>query len=237
MIDLNFIELSIQECNKKYKQTLKFVVVYDLHIHSNYSDGDGSIELIVRRAKEAKLKAISIVDHSIEHRFGLTERKAKQRQEEIEKVSAKYDIDVLSGIECGIDANGEIDLPTFKFDLVLVSIHIATCMEEYYRRVELCLENYDFDILSHFHSKIFGSLDGRNAERDAEIVDMLIERDIALEINTAHRAPPEDLLAICSNRKLRYSIGSDSHTLSRIADVRWGFEMAKKHLKKGVFIL
>jgi histidinol phosphatase-like PHP family hydrolase len=211
--------------------------MYDLHVHSNYSDGRGSIESIVRKAKEVGLKAIAIVDHSIEHRFGLTESKAKRRQEEIDKLSAKYNIEVLSGVECGIGANGEIALPAFKFDLVLASPHTPVCMEEYYRRIELCLKHHNFNVLSHFHSEIFGSIDGRDADRDAEIIDMLMGRDIALELNTTHRAPPEDLLAICSKRRVKYSVGSDSHSLNRIADVKWGFEMAKKYLRKGIFIL
>lgn len=211
--------------------------MYDLHIHSCYSDGNGDIEKIVRRAKEAGLKAIAIVDHSIEHRLGLTERKAKKRQEEIERVSAKYDIDVLSGIECGIGADGEIALPSFKFDLVLASIHAPVPMEEYYRRIELCLKKHDFDILAHFHSEVFGCIDGRDPNRDAEIIDTLIERDIALEINTAHRAPPEDLLELCSNRRIKYSIGSDSHAINRVGDISWGLEMARKYLKRGVFVL
>lgn len=211
--------------------------MYDLHIHSCYSDGNGDIERIVRRAKEAGLKAIAIVDHSIEHRLGLTERKAKKRQEEIERVSAKYDIDVLSGIECGIGADGEITLPAFKFDLVLASIHTPISKEEYYRRIELCLKKYDFDILAHFHSEVFGSIDGRDPDRDTEIIDLLIERDIALEINTAHRAPPEDLLELCSSRRIKYSIGSDSHAINRVGDISWGLEMARKYLRKGIFIL
>ena len=210
--------------------------MYDLHIHSCYSDGRGSIDEIVRRAKEAGLKAIAIVDHSIEHRLGLTESKARKRQEEIERAASKYDIDVLSGIECGIGVDGEIMLPNFKFDIVLASIHDVVPKDEYYRRIELCLKKYDFDVLAHFHSQVFGSIDGRDLNRDAEIIDILIERDIALEINTAHLAPPEDLLMLCSNRKIRYSIGSDSHSVSRVGDVRWGLEMARK-LKKGVFVL
>ena len=211
--------------------------MYDLHIHSCYSDGNGDIERIVRKAKEAGLKTIAIVDHSIEHRLGLTERKARKRQEEIERMSSKYDIEVLSGIECGIGADGEIALPDFKFDLVLVSIHEPIPKEEYYRRIELCLQKHDFDILAHFHSEVFCCIDGRDINRDAEIIDVLIERDIALEINTAHRAPPEDLLELCSSRRIKYSVGSDSHAINRVGDVRWGLEVARKYLKKGIFVL
>lgn len=213
--------------------------MYDLHIHSTYSDGDASIEQIIKKAKEVGLKTIAIVDHSMEHRFGLNERKAKKRQEEINRYASKYDIEVLSGVECGIKADGEIVLPRFKFDLVLASIHDFLYMDEYYHRIISCLKYNDFDVLAHLHSTMFGSLNGQDLEKDMEIVDLLIARDIALEINTAHSAPPLDFLELLDVKvkKIKYSVGSDSHSIKRVGDVSWGFEVARKYLKNGRFIL
>jgi putative hydrolase len=210
--------------------------MYDLHIHSCYSDGSGRIEEIIRKAKEAKLKTIAIVDHSIEHKFGLTEAKAKKRQEEIERFSSKYDIEVLSGVECGILADGEIALPDFKFDIVVVSVHIPLSTDEYYRRILKCIKKNEFDVLGHLHSNLFGSVD-EDIGKDMEIIDLLSERDIAVEINTSHDAPPTTFLQLCGDRKLRYSVGSDTHVLSGIGNVRRGFELAKKFLPGGKFIL
>lgn len=210
--------------------------MYDLHIHSCYSDGSVRIEEIVRRAKERRLKTIAIVDHSIDHKFGLTESKARKRQEEIERYSAKYDITVLSGIECGILADGEIALPDFKFDVIIASIHTHLSTTEYYHRIVECLKRNDFDILGHLHTTLFGGVD-EDPERDAEIIDLLDERGIALEINTGHDSPPENFLHLCRGRRLRYSVGSDTHVVSRIGDVSKGFRLAKKFLPKGRFLL
>jgi putative hydrolase len=110
-------------------------------------------------------------------------------------------------------------------------------MNEYYRRIKLCLQNYTIDVLAHFHSTIFNTFDGRDSEKDEEILDLLVENAIGLELNTAHLAPPESVLERCLGKKIRYSIGSDSHSLHRIADVEWGFRMANRFLKKGEFIL
>ena len=211
--------------------------MYDLHIHSEYSDGSASIEQIIRKAKEVGLKVIAIVDHSIEHRFGLNERKARKRQEEIDKYSSKYDIEVLSGVECGIKADGEIFIPRFKFDLILASIHDFLYADEYYYRIIECLKHRDFDILAHLHSTVFGSLNGRDLEKDLEVIDLLVERDIAIELNTAHFSPPTDFLELLGHARVKYSVGSDSHSIRRVGDVSWGFEMARKYLKNGRFIL
>ncbi len=198
--------------------------VYDIHIHSRYSDGEAEVGEIARRAKERGLKVIAITDHSIEHPLGLSEGKAKRRQEEIDAARSRYDIEILSGVECGIGGDGEIAMPDFEFDVVIASIHECLPPEEYYRRIELCIKKYEFDILGHFHSNIFNSYE-RIPEKDAEILDMLAEHDIALEINTAHRAPPLDLLN--PEKKLKYSIGSDAHTLSRVGDIDWALKTAR----------
>lgn len=210
--------------------------MYDLHIHSCYSDGSAKIEEIIKRASEKGLKAIAIVDHSVEHKFGLTEAKARKRQDEIERFSAKYNITVLSGVECGILADGEIVLPDFKFDLIIASIHNHLSTQEYYHRILECLRKNEFDVLGHLHSTLFGSVNG-DLKMDLGIIDMLEEREIALEINTGHNSPPDDFLQLCRGKKLRYSVGSDTHVLSRIGDVSKGFRTAKKFFPNARFLL
>lgn len=205
----------------------------DLHIHSIYSDGTARIDMIAKKAKEKGLKVIAIVDHSLEHRKGLTEDKLKRRQLEIEKAKDTYGIEILSGIECGILPDGEIALPNFKFDLVIASIHDIMKTEEYYHRIKECLrKNSDkIHVLGHLHSEMFNC--GRDYSQDVEIVDILLECDVALEINSLHHAPPIDFLEICSGRNLKFSVGSDAHTLNRVGDVEWCFEMVRRFLKNG----
>jgi putative hydrolase len=208
--------------------------MFDLHIHSRYSDGGATVDEIARKAKEMGLKVIAIVDHSVEHRLGITEDKAKRRQMEIEEAREKYDIEILSGVECGILPEGEIQLPNFEFDLIIASIHDFLPVQEYYYRIKRCLVKYGdkIHILGHMHSDLFGSA-GRDFVQDVEVIDLLVENDVALEINTAHRAPPLDFLEMCTNRRMFYSVGSDAHTLERVGDVKWGFEMAKRYIRKG----
>ncbi len=210
--------------------------MYDLHIHSEYSDGNAKIEEIIKRAKEKGLKAIAIADHSIEHRLGLTESKARKRQAEIERFSSKYDIEVLSAIECGILPDGEIALPEFRFDLILVSIHTQLHPAEYYDRIMKCIKKHQVDVLAHLHSELFGSV-SEIPELDLEIVDLIEENEIALEINSHHMAPPDNFLEMCRGKKIKYSVGSDSHILNEIGKTEIAWKKAKLYLNKGKFIL
>jgi putative hydrolase len=211
--------------------------VYDLHIHSSYSDGNASVDEIARKAKERGLKLIAIVDHSKELPFGLTERKAKNRQIEIENARSKYGIEILSGIECSINSAGEIILPDFKFDFVIASVHEFVSGEAYYRRIFDCMDCYDFDVLGHPFSKLFG-FDENIGELDMKLIDKLEERSIALEINSSHHCPPDEFLELCRGRDLKYSIGSDAHILSKAGDVEWSVKKAKTYLNTSrLFIL
>jgi len=203
----------------------------DFHIHSQYSDGQASVEEIARRAKEKGLKAIAIVDHSIELPFGLTEGKARMREIEIENASSLYGIKIYSGIECSINAAGEIFLPDFEFDFVIASVHEYVYGEDYYRRVLSCIEKYDVDVIGHPFSRLFG-FDGRNESLDEKLLDAVEELGVAIELNSSHKSPQDEFLSLCVDRKITYSIGSDSHTLSGVGEVGWSVEKAKRYMAR-----
>ncbi len=208
----------------------------DLHIHSVYSDGAASIDEIARRARERGLRVIAVVDHSAEHPRGLNESKARRRRLEIEQAEQKYGIRILDGVECGILEDGKIILPKHDFDLIIASVHTPLRSDELYRRLKKCITEQDFHVLGHMHAEMF-SLDGRDDERDLEILDLLEETGRALEINANHEAPPEETLRLCSGRKLLYSLGSDAHTLSRVVDIGRARRLAKIYLRSGKNIL
>ena len=207
----------------------------DLHIHSKYSDGRSSVEEIAKRARERGLKVIAVVDHSSEHPLGLNEKKAKLRSLEIRNAEERYGIKILDGVECGILEDGIIQKPKHDFDLVIASVHSRLPVKEFYKRVIRCIKTQDFHVLGHLHAEMFYS--GRIEELDAEIIDLLIENGIALELNSQHRAPPEDFLELCMDRRIIYSIGSDAHSPERVGDVSWSKKMAKIYLRKGLTIL
>lgn len=200
----------------------------DLHIHSNFSDGKASVFEIAKKAKELGLKAIAIVDHSIELSFGLDERKAKLRQIEIENARSLFGIKIYSSIECGINHHGEIFLPNFDFDFIIASVHENTV--DYYGRVIKCIEKNDFEVLGHPLSDMFEFV--RDQKLEEKMLDTLEAYGIALEINSTHRCPPEDLLMSCADRRIVVSIGSDAHRLENVGKVEWCEERRKKYLRR-----
>ncbi len=207
--------------------------MFDLHVHSSYSDGSGKIMEIVEKAKERRLEVICIADHSVEHPKGLDERKARRRIAEIEMAEQKFGIRILNGIECGILEGGRIEKPEVEFDFVIASIHAYLTPEEYYRRLRECIKTQDVHVLGHLHSDMFG-LNGRIPEYDLEILDLAKENCVAIEVNNHHRSPPLDLIEEAGRKGLIYSIGSDAHTVTRVGDVSWAKKIAEKFFRKSV---
>jgi len=81
---------------------------FDLHIHTNYSDGVLSPEEIVETAKKFGLEAIGISDHFLTQKMDIrntinNKEKFIQYLNTLEELSAKTDIQILKGIE--IDAS------------------------------------------------------------------------------------------------------------------------------------
>ncbi len=205
----------------------------DLHIHSNFSDSKATVFEIARKAKELGLKAIAIVDHSIELSFGLDEKKAKLRQIEIDDARSIYGIKIYSGIECGINHSGEIFLPQHEFDFIIASVHENT--SDYYGRVIKCVERNEFDVLGHPLSEMFEFV--RDPKLEEEMLDALEANGIALELNSTHKCPPEDLLVRCADRRIKVSLGSDAHRIENVGKVEWCEERRKKYLRRAeIFI-
>ncbi|MDI9645339.1 MAG: PHP domain-containing protein [Archaeoglobales archaeon] len=198
----------------------------DLHIHSNYSDGKGSIAEIARIAKRKNLKKIAIVDHN-----SFNERKAKRRQEEIDDASSAFGVKIYSGIECDIEEDGKIYLPDFDFDIVIASIHSNLDGLKYYERIIKCVETYEVHVVAHVFSPIFG-FESRIEELDRKLVDAMKNAEVAVEINSLHKCPDVDFLMMCDEAGLYYSIGSDAHEISRVGEVSWSLKKAKRYMKR-----
>jgi DNA polymerase (family 10) len=101
----------------------------DLHVHSDWSDGRDSIEMMALAAKVRGYQYLAITDHSsgrgIAH--GLTTERLKQQLAEIRELNQKLDgIRIFSGIEVDIRVDGSLDLPDEvleELDIVVASIH------------------------------------------------------------------------------------------------------------------
>ncbi len=107
----------------------------DLHTHTTYSHGKGSVEDNVRAAKFRGLSQIAITDHGIRHPLvGVGRKKFPAMRRDVEEAEKKFGIRVMLGIEANIfGMSGQIDLSEKdieELDIVLAGFHASARPEK-----------------------------------------------------------------------------------------------------------
>ena len=101
----------------------------DLHMHSSWSDGRDSIELMVTACRTLGYEYLAITDHSARSAAArsLSIEGVRHQAEEIAGLRERYpDISILHGCEVDIMPDGRLDFADRileQFDLVLASLH------------------------------------------------------------------------------------------------------------------
>ncbi|MGB7787615.1 DNA polymerase/3'-5' exonuclease PolX [Methanoregula sp.] len=246
MLGLPYIEPELRENTGEIeaaeKGTLPRIVPYDavkgdLHVHSQWSDGRDSIRDLAETARARGYEYIAICDHSrsAEIDRGLTVEKVVQQRAEIEQLNRESGgIPVLHGVECNINEDGTLDLPSAvlrDFDLVIASIHSRLRMhgDEMTRRLLAAIHNENVDILGHPTGRILLRREPADLDLPA-IFETAAAQHVALEIN----AYPSRLdLSDTNCRKAKefgvnFSLGSDAHATGDLAQMQLGIATARR---------
>jgi histidinol phosphatase-like PHP family hydrolase len=195
----------------------------DLQIHTQWSDGSGSIEDMARAAAERGYEYIAITDHSkgLKIAGGINEEQLQKQGEAIAAVNDgsrrdSQSIRVLRSVELNLNPKGEGDMDTESLkslDLVLGCFHSALRKkEDQTDRYLAALRNPDIQILGHPRGRIYNFRVGLTADW-SQVFDLAAELDKAVEID----AYPDrqdlslDLLKLAKKPSCRISLGTDSH--------------------------
>jgi histidinol phosphatase-like PHP family hydrolase len=195
----------------------------DLQMHTQWSDGSGSIEDMARAAAARGYEYIAITDHSkgLKIAGGIDEQQLRRQSAEIEEVNAKLrgegqKLQVLRSMELNLDTQGGGDMDRKslqQLDLVLGCFHSALRKkEDQTERYIAALKNPDIHILGHPRGRIYNYRAGLTADW-ARVFDIAAQLDKAVEID----AYPDrqdlslDLVKIAKKSGVRISLGTDSH--------------------------
>jgi DNA polymerase (family 10) len=209
----------------------------DLHIHTDWSDGHNSIDEMALAAKKLGYQYIAITDHSggrgITH--GLDIERLRKQIEEIKKVNEHRDgIQVFSGIEVDIRADGSLDLPhaiLAELDIVIAAVHSAMNQneEKMTRRVLSAVDNPDVDIIAHPTCRLLPAREPvaidleavlRTAAKNNKIMEINAMPD-RLDLNDVHASRAREL-------GVKLAIGTDAHDVSHLDFMRFGVGVARR---------
>ena len=203
----------------------------DLHMHTDWSDGRGTLEEMAVAALERGRKYVAICDHARRLRDGRLERQT----EEIAALGKRLSgLRILAGIEVDIRADGSLDMPDDVLaarDWVMASIHSGFdgSRERLTERLVAAMENPHVDCIGHPTGR---KINRRPPyELDFEhVLEVALETETFLEIN----AQPDRLDLADSHARAAAEAGvpivisTDAHRVHELDNLELGVAQARR---------
>lgn len=218
------------------------ILTADYHTHTDYSEGNSTIEENVARAKELGMKEIALTEHGFSHVFfGLKRRELDGYIKKLRAAEKAVGIPVLMGMESNIrGVSGLCDVTEHdyeKFDIFLAGVHIVIHYETRADR-RLVWKSYRMNkrgrTPSAEHLKemtrlyinaieknpidILTHLNFHCCANAVEVAKCCRDNGTYLEISSKKTHLTDDELAACAATGVRFVINSDAHTSDRIGD-------------------
>ena len=210
----------------------------DLHVHTRWSEGAHSIEEMAQAARALGYEYIAICDHAetLHIARGLSPGRLADQVQEIERINRQSDdgFTILSGTECNIGMDGEIDLPDSilaDLDVVVASVHsgFKQSEEEMTERVLTAMQNDHVDIIGHPTGRILLSREPYRIDL-AMVFDAAAALGVMMEINAfPGRLDLSDVNARAAREAgVRLSLGSDAHRRENLRYMEFGVATARR---------
>ncbi|MGB9901697.1 DNA polymerase/3'-5' exonuclease PolX [Methanothrix sp.] len=209
----------------------------DLHVHSTWSDGTGSVEEMVSQARSLGYEYLAITDHSpsVGIAGGLSQERLLKKIETISRMNERLEgFRILAGTEVDIRADGSLDYTDEilkRCDVVVAAIHMAQGQREreINSRLVAAMENEHVDIIAHPTGRIIGRREPYQVDMEL-ILETAARTGTIMEIN----AYPErlDLSDEWTRRAkeigVRMAIGTDAHSPEQLGFMRYGVTVARR---------
>jgi DNA polymerase (family X) len=209
----------------------------DLHIHSDWSDGNESLEGLAQAAQQRGYQYIAITDHStgLGIARGLDTERIHHQIQQISELNRKLKgMYVFTGMEVDIRANGALDMPDevlAELDIVLASVHsgMNQSEEQMTQRIIRAIENPLVDIIAHPTGRLLGEREpvAINLEK---VFKAAIKHGTALEINAMpNRLDLKDThIYQAREMGIKLMINTDSHQVGHLNYMRFGVGTARR---------
>lgn len=209
----------------------------DLHAHSNWSDGDSTIEEMAHAAQKLGFSYIAITDHSqsLKVANGLSIEKLVKKRKEVTDLNKRLKgFRILYGTEVDIDSYGKIDYKDEvlkEFDIVIGAIHTGfkQSKEQLTKRILKACENKYVHIISHPTGRLWGVRDAYDLDFE-QIFKTCRNTNTALEINSyPDRLDLNDINARRAKEMgVKIAINTDSHRADQLTNMRFGIAVSRR---------
>ncbi|MBV8417208.1 MAG: DNA polymerase/3'-5' exonuclease PolX [Verrucomicrobia bacterium] len=208
------------------------------HNHTSESDGHNTLREMAEAANQLGLEYLGIADHSKSsfQAHGLDEKSLLRQVEQIRELNKAFDADfqILSGIECDILRDGQLDFPDevlAQLDYVVASVHASFTLseKEMTKRIIRAMENRFVTILGHPTGRLLLSREPYQVDL-VEIIKAAQATGTVIELNANPRRLDMDwrYWKLAKEQGVRCAINPDAHSVRGLQDLWFGIKAARK---------
>ncbi|MDH4213966.1 MAG: PHP domain-containing protein [Candidatus Thorarchaeota archaeon] len=201
---------------------------YDLHIHSDYSDGKSSVHEIASRANTINLETAVVADHFWPSLGSCQGGKniIENRRRDIETARLEFpSLAILEGVEVDIQSDGSL-APVAggleQFDIVIGSFHWVLDSYQWVSILSKVVKKKQFHVLGHWD----GFLSSYREEDGDLAAQVLAETGIAIELNERYILEHTHFIERAKEYDCIFTLGSDSHSVETIGQLDYGKKIA-----------
>lgn len=207
------------------------------HVHTDWSDGAGTLTAMARAAARAGFSYVGISDHSqaASYARGLDAKRLAAQRDAVARAREEIDeITILHGVEVDVMSDGGLDLDDdalAALDFVIASVHshFAMSAREMTDRLVRAVSHPLVTILGHPTGRLLQAKRGYPFDVEA-VARAAAANDTYLEINAnAQRldlSPP--LVRRANEAGARFCVNPDAHAPRGMADVALGAMVARR---------
>ncbi|MCP4891954.1 MAG: DNA polymerase/3'-5' exonuclease PolX [Planctomycetaceae bacterium] len=210
----------------------------DLHMHTNATDGTGTIREMADAAIQRGLSYIAITDHSkrVSMAMGLDAERLREQWKMIDEIRPEYEgrLQILKGIECDILEPGGMDLPDdclAEADWVLASVHYGQRQprDQITERILGAIENPYVTCIAHPTGRLINRRPAYEVDIDA-VLKSAAEHGTLMELNAnPARLDLNDVhLAAAKRLGIPIVINTDAHAVEGLDVMRFGIKQARR---------
>ena len=209
----------------------------DLHVHTKRSDGNHTIDELIKAARERGYEYIAITDHTkgLGVARGLNEERLLEEVMEIREINRRMNgFRVLTGAEVDIRSDYTLDLPDKvlrELDVVVASIHsgFRQGRAQLTKRLLSALENPYVTVIAHPTGRLIGERDAHEMDIE-EVFRAAGENGKALEINAFPlRLDINDAFAKKAKEMgIPIIINTDAHLISHLDYMSYGVSIGRR---------
>lgn len=209
----------------------------DFHMHSKWTDGNNSIEEMLRGCEKQGYEYCCISDHSQAVRVagGLSAKQFIEQRKEIEALRHNLrGIKLLAGCEVDILTDGSLDLAEEildQFDIVIAAVHskMAMTQSQMTRRVLKALTHPAVTILAHPTGRLINEREPCAIDFEA-VFRAAKEYGVAVELNAQPQRLDLNDVHVHRARELgvKVTINTDAHRIEQLKFMTYGVDQARR---------